>query len=231
MSAQISDSIRYAGETYALVGISSDDARKDLFDPERFGIRTSPGCTACRRGYIANFELRDDRLMLEHLGINVRDLEWEAELERLTELKEIRRYLPPHRRAPKPQPMAMKRGICGPVIHGVRPLPPANRNGPFSFTDNYHDVGLPLPFTGGLLLGNGFIRELYEHMGFHPAWKFRKVIELVFADGILTATHDRSYDMARVRAINTPDGKPKSKRFNLPVDMVRWIEQCFDRRY
>ena len=231
MSAQLSDSIRYAGETYALVGISSDDPRNDLFDPERFGIRTYPGCTACRRGYVATFGLRDNRLVLDELHINVRDSEWEAELERLTDLKEIRRYLPPHRRGPKPQPRTMRRGCCGPALHGVHPLPPTNRNGPFSFSDNYHDIGLPLPFTGGLLLGDGFIQELYEHMGFHPAWKFRKVIELVFADGILTATHDRSYDMARVRAINTPDGKPKSKRFNSPVDMVGWIEDCFDRRY
>lgn len=231
MSAQISDSIRYAGESYALVGISSDDPHNDLFDPERLSIWTSPGCTACWRGYIANFELRDNRLVLEHLRINVRDLEWEAELERLTELKEIRRYLPPHRRGPKPQPIAMRRGPCGPAIHGVRPLPPADRNGPFSFSDNYHNIGLPLPFTGGLLLGEGFIRELYEHMGFHPAWKFRKVIELIFADGILTAAHDRSADMARIREVKAASGNPKPKRFNSPVDMVGWIEDCFDRRY
>jgi hypothetical protein len=231
MSAQISDSIRYAGETYSLVGISSDDPRNDLFDPERFGIRTFPGCTACSRGYIATFGLRDNRLVLDELHINVRDSEWEAELERLTELKEIRRYLPPHRKGPKPQPRTMRRGPCGPALNGVHPLPPADRNGPFSFSDNYHDLGLPLPFTGGLLLGDGFIRELYEHMGFHPAWKFRKVIELIFADGILTAAHDRSAEMAKIREAKTESGKPKSKRFNSPVDMVGWIEDCFDRRY
>jgi hypothetical protein len=125
----------------------------------------------------------------------------------------------------------MRRGSCGPAIHGVRPLPAAGRNGPFSFSDNYHDIGLPLQFNGGVLLGDDFIRELYEHMGFHPAWKFRKVIELIFADGILTAVHDRSADMERIREAKAKSGKPKYKRFNSPVDMAGWIEDCFDRRY
>ena len=230
MTAQIGDSIRYAGNHYGLVGVSPDNSADELFDPERFGIKTFSDCTACWRGYVATYGLRENQLVLEELGINVRDPEWEEELKRLTELKEIRRYLPPHRRGPKPQPKSMKSGPCGPAIHGVLPVPPADPYAIFAFSDNYHNVGLPLPFTGGLLLGQSFIRKLYEHMGFHPAWKFEKVIELVFAGGVLTAAHDRSAEMEKIRDTKAETGE-QTKRFNSPVEIVGWIENCFDRRY
>lgn len=42
-----------------------------------------------------------------------------------------------------------------------------------------------VPLSGGLLLGEGFIQELYVHMGFHPAWKYLHVIELIFEGGQL----------------------------------------------
>ena len=231
MTAQIGDSIRYAGDHYGLVGVSPDNPADELFDPERYGIRTFSDCTACWRGYVATYGLRENLLVLEELGINVCDPEWEEELKRLTELKEIRRYLPPHRRGPKPQPKPMRPGPCGPAIHGVLPVRPADPCATFAFSDNYHNIGLPLPFTGDLLLGQGFIRKLYEHMGFHPAWKFEKVIELIFAEGVLTAVHDRSAEMAEIRATKAAADGKNSKHLSSPVEIVEWIENCFDRRY
>jgi hypothetical protein len=231
MTAQIGDSIRYAGEFHNLVGVSPDNPLDELFDPERFGITTFSNCTACWRGFVATFGLRDNRLLLEALAINVRDPAWEEELKRLTELKEIRRYLPPHRRGPKPQPRVIRSGPCGPAIHGVFPVPPDDPCRPFAFSDNYHDIGLPLRFTGGLLLGKGFIRSLYEHMGFHPAWKYEKVIELIFSGGVLAAAYDRSAEMAEIREVKAGTNGHGSKRFNSPAQMVRWIAKCFDRRY
>jgi hypothetical protein len=55
-----------------------------------------------------------------------------------------------------------------------------------------------MPFTGGLLLADGFIRELYVHMGFHPAWKFREVHELLFERGKVVKEADRSPRDGRV---------------------------------
>lgn len=49
-------------------------------------------------------------------------------------------------------------------------------------------IDLPLPFTGGLLLGLGFLPSTYVHMGFHPACRFETVVELVLEDGRVT-TH------------------------------------------
>jgi hypothetical protein len=83
----------------------------------------------------------------------------------------------------------------------------------------YQPLRLPIPFTGGLLIGAGFIHRLYVHMGFHPAWKYERVHELVFDAGRLTAHHDRSAAMAQVRA-DDPELEPGD-----------WIRSTFDRTY
>ncbi|MGH2607253.1 MAG: hypothetical protein ACRDG5_11745 [Anaerolineales bacterium] len=70
----------------------------------------------------------------------------------------------------------------------------------------YEGLNHPLPFTGGVLAGKDFIRKLYVHMGFHPAWKFATVHELRFEAGRLTGRADRSEAMARQR--EALEGKP-----------------------
>ncbi len=231
MTAQYNDNIRHAGEFYELVGISAKNSSRELFDPEKFGIKTYSNTTACWRGYLAGYGLRDNRLVLEELRINVKDPEWEEELKRLRELKEIRRALPPSRRGPKQQARPRKPGPYGPAIHGVLPRPSFASSFHAGFSENYSNIGLPLPFTGGLLLGKGFIHKLYRHMGFHPAWKYEKVVELIFAKGVLTATHDRSAEMANVREANAAAEKQAESHFNSPIELIGWIENCFDRSY
>jgi hypothetical protein len=63
----------------------------------------------------------------------------------------------------------------------------------------YRDLAHVVEYTGGLLLGDGFIRELYVHMGFHPPHKYRVVHELLFERGRVTERHDRSAAMAAIR--------------------------------
>ena len=231
MTAQIGDSICYAGQYYNLVGVSPDHPSDELFDQERFGIRTFSNCTACWRGFVATYGLRENRLILEELKINVRNSAWGEELQRIDELQEIWRNLPPHQRGTKPRPKKWNPGPYGPPIHGVFPAAADDPKATFAFTDNYLKIGLPLPFSGGLLLGDGFIQELYEHMGFHPAWKFQKVIELIFTEGRLTAARDRSAKMAEIReAKDGSDGKT-SKTFSSPEKIVGWIDGCFNRSY
>ena len=62
----------------------------------------------------------------------------------------------------------------------------------------YSNLREPLPFTGGLLLARDFVEELYVHMGFQPAWKFRDVREVMFEDGKVRTTTDRSAALAEV---------------------------------
>ena len=82
----------------------------------------------------------------------------------------------------------------GPAIHGVEPI--------FSkgmFNNVYNHLNQPLDFTGEILAGDQFIRELYVHMGFQPAWKYETVYELVFSHGFVRNTKDISKQMADLR--------------------------------
>jgi hypothetical protein len=63
----------------------------------------------------------------------------------------------------------------------------------------YERLHAPVAFSGGLLVAADFIRELYVHMGFHPAWKYREVHELLFEKGRLVEARDCSQAMHGVR--------------------------------
>ncbi len=115
----------------------------------------------------------------------------------------------------------------GPTINGVVPT---GREEKYDWFDNhYSGLGYRLDYTGGLLLADGFIEELYVHMGFHPAWKYARVMELVFADGILQSESDRSERMADVRqqVLDSPGGPSRTT----DDDIRAFIERSFDRTY
>jgi hypothetical protein len=93
----------------------------------------------------------------------------------------------------------------------------------------YRDFPEPIPFTGGLLLADGFIRELYVHMGFHPAYKYRKVVEFIFDGGRLVQAADRSARMKEIRrGLALRKDGPAS---NDERDVRSWIETCFSLDY
>jgi hypothetical protein len=53
-----------------------------------------------------------------------------------------------------------------------------------TFDNVYNHLNLPMDFTGEILAGDHFIRELYVHMGFQPAWKFETVYQLTLSHGM-----------------------------------------------
>jgi hypothetical protein len=88
--------------------------------------------------------------------------------------------------------------------------------------------GLDIAFTGSLLLGDGFIRELYVHMGFHPAWKYERVVRLALRDGVVTDAVDESGAYARLREQRrrAPLGPgPEADRGRV----ARWVGETFER--
>ena len=89
---------------------------------------------------------------------------------------------------------------AGPSIKGVKPKGPSAEHD--WFNNHYLDLCYPLKYTGRLLLGAGFISELYVHMGAQLPWKYEEVHELVFQEGVLVEAHDRSKPMIAVRQEN-----------------------------
>lgn len=120
--------------------------------------------------------------------------------------------------------------LQGPTINGVAPTDSKEEYD--WFNNHYEKINFYLEFSGGLLLADGFIRNLYVHMGFHPAWKYEKVRELIFENGILVADYDRSEKMAEIRELATSGGLQKGPS-GMPSDqdIHSFIRQAFDRTY
>ncbi len=110
-----------------------------------------------------------------------------------------------------------------PTVFGV---PPGERG---LWGIPYKGIDQLIPFSGGLLLGDGFIEEMYVHMGFHPAYAYRRVQELIFDQGRLTKATDLSADMAKCRReIGGREDQPSADKRK---DVMGWIEQRFSRDY
>jgi hypothetical protein len=118
----------------------------------------------------------------------------------------------------------------GPLINGVKPGGPRRKHD--WFNNRYEGLDYHLEHTGGLLLADGFIRELYVHMGFHPAWKYERVVELIFEGGALRREYDRSERMAEIRQrFAEAHAEGQSGRPPTQEEIARFIERAFDRSY
>ncbi|WP_437964710.1 hypothetical protein WMF04_34240 [Sorangium sp. So ce260] len=65
MTAQFDDIVAYAGADWSLAGVNGGD----LFDPASQGLRVRPASTACWRGFVCRYELRDNALYLDGLDV------------------------------------------------------------------------------------------------------------------------------------------------------------------
>jgi hypothetical protein len=169
MTAQIADRIHYDGVMYAIAGVCGGP----LFEPQQIGIIPIPTSTACWRGYHCDYTVEDQRLSLSRLVIGIKT--GDVKLGRVLIFG----------REPKLVPHLLRRHRDG---IGIAPA-----------DHEIADIREPVKFTGGLLLGNDFLTKLYVHMGFHPAYKYRHVVELVFDEGRMTHAFDRSEQAALIR--------------------------------
>ena len=118
----------------------------------------------------------------------------------------------------------------GPPINGVKPGEPRGEHD--WFNNHYEGLDYHLEYTGGLLLADGFIQELYLHMGFHPAWKYERVVELIFDAGVLKKEFDRSEQMAEIRQrFLELRAEKDSTRMPTEDEIARFVERAFDRSY
>ena len=116
----------------------------------------------------------------------------------------------------------------GPVINNVSP------SGPDSewdiFNNHYTGMKYRLDYTGGLLLADGFIDDLSFHIGFEPAWKFKRVLELVFANGVVQMEFDRSEQIAQAREkiLETYDDDAV---YRMCAESLEFVGTLFDQTY
>ena len=115
-----------------------------------------------------------------------------------------------------------------PEINGVKPK--LNKGEIVFFNKSYEDLFMTIDFTGSILIGKDFIRDLYVHMGFHPAWKYETVYELTFEKGNLENLIDLSDKMEEIRnkweEIKNAKDKPIEH-----VDIAQWIKEAFNQKY
>jgi hypothetical protein len=85
---------------------------------------------------------------------------------------------------------------------------------------------LPIRFDGTMLIGCDFIPELYVHMGFRPAHKYKEVWELEFERGRLINKKDVSEIMKahRQKHVQILPDPSDTKKLN------DWIADTFSRR-
>jgi len=169
VTAQIEDVFCYRGREYAVAGTSEGEP----FNPVLFGLRPAALWTLCWRGYQAVFGIVESRLVLDTLHVNL---------------------VPPGVNLVLPGEGYRRQE--GPAINGVAPH---YLKGDLLFNNTYEGVNYHLEYTGGFLLAEGFIDDLYEHAGFQAAWKYERVVELLFDAGLLQQEFDRSEQIKEAR--------------------------------
>lgn len=116
------------------------------------------------------------------------------------------------------------------MINGLKPARPQRKSR--LFNTHYENLNYPVYYHGALLLGRWLVRRLDVHMGFHPAWKYRRVVELLFSYGTLEASIDRSWRMAEIRHMlrRSRAGRVASQ---MPSDdeIKEFVTRAFDRSY
>ncbi len=178
MTAQIEDCYKHRRKRYSLVAISDEMT----FDPRAYGVIPKGRCTACWRGYWCEYNVTAKGLFLQNLYINSEDEKY-------------------------------------PPINGVNVSEIEYRDCiSLSFKDGkvvqtptkiekhmghreYKNLNIPVKYTGKVLLGNGFLREYYIHMGFQRSWAYTELIEFEFKDGKLINKTDHSDTAAKLREI------------------------------
>ena len=92
----------------------------------------------------------------------------------------------------------------------------------------YNNVNQPLPYTGNILIGSGFLKVFFENMGFQKPYAFTELIELCFENGVLVKVIDRSRAARRVRHFIMSDdlmGRDPN------MSSERYIYECFSLKY
>ena len=178
MTAQVPDAILLDNKPYAIAGVEGGK----LFTPQSVGITPGPANTACWRGYVCQYKIINEELLLDELQVAIMKVEGEGSSRKFVQL-------------------------TGPEINGVQPK---SAEGKFLSSGNlYENLNLQIPFSGTIQAGDGFIRKLYVHMGVQPAWKYETVLEIKLEQGKVISIQDISKQMEAIRSKAAEENHPK----------------------
>lgn len=121
-----------------------------------------------------------------------------------------------------------------PAINGVEAEEDKRESFQYMGHHLYKNVGIPVKYTGKILVGKDFLREYYIHMGYQRAWAYQTLVEFIFEDGILLDMVDHSSMAENLREEMKKDTtKPKpyteqdisrfvKNSFSLDIDVKAW---------
>ncbi len=97
------------------------------------------------------------------------------------------------------------------------------------FNTIYENLSLKTKFTGSILLGKDFIREMYVHMGFQSPESFKTVIDIEVSDGDIIKITDMSARMEERRRLGQE--KPSRPPTLEDKDVGDWVKDRFSQEY
>lgn len=199
MTAQIGDIYKYKKKEFTVVALSS----VMLFDPKNYGMEPHASSTACWRGYWCEYAIEEFELLLKDLYLYNSDDKYPPLNGVEVSLPEFKEY-----KCQGGKKIIMKAHFG----HRV-----------------YKDVNIPIPYTGKILLGDGFMREYYIHMGFQRGWAYKKLIELVFEEGILLECNDLSH-IAKAQREAMVQGNINPQRPDVDI-LSKFVDDSFSLDY
>jgi len=216
MTAQIPDTVKYKGVGYNLSRIENHES---FFNPCDLGFCPKSNCTANWSGFMATYAVdEDDNLTLVNLSINNNG--WEEE-EKRREIPRINGKLPNNMDGNEESlPDDTDFSKAGSEVSVMVIFKSSGEE------LHYKNIGLPIRYTGGILITGDFINGMYVHMGLQAPVSHRIVIELRFGDGKLIEKNDISDEAQRCRDVNRVAEKIGGK-FTRP-NQSKWYADVFN---
>jgi hypothetical protein len=116
----------------------------------------------------------------------------------------------------------------GPPINTIEPCKPKSLLG---FNCAYTDVAIPVPFTGGLLIAEGYTHKSFFNMGYPQFWQFEFVLELMFEKGMLQSAEDQSEVAKIIRERHLVPRLLGREMLSDDASVKKWIEDSFSLNY
>ena len=111
-----------------------------------------------------------------------------------------------------------------PKINNVSPERENKKSFQYMGHHLYKNLNIFIEYTGKILIGKGFIKKYYIHMGYQRAWAYEVLEELIFDKGELIKTVDHS-EMAKKLRLELEN---KTKEVQKTSDNIQlFVERSF----